>query len=116
MYEYHNPIDNGYKRMYLSKKKHNKIFPLWKVGRFESCDYFYKEGLVMMEKHLSVFGKCLLLLLFPIHVVLYGVADVKEHFKDFRRKIQHKKYGSFTSMVCWEKNNAYKYLIFSLKE
>lgn len=116
MYEYRSPIDGGYKQMYLSKKKHNKIFPLWKVRRFESCDYFYKEGSVKMEKHLSIVGKCLLLLLFPIHVVLFGVADIKEHYDDFRRQIQHKKYGSFTSLVCWKKDKAYEHLVSSLKD
>lgn len=115
-YVYQNPQENGFVRVFLSKKKHNKIFPLWKVGHFESCDYFYKEGAVMMEKHLSVIGKCFLLLLFPIYVVLYGVADIKEHYDHFRRQIQHKKYGSFTSMVYWKKDKAYEHLVSSLKD
>lgn len=40
----------------------------------------------------------------------------KKYYDDFRRQIQHKKYGSFTSLVCWKKSKEYEHLVSSLKD
>ena len=99
MYKYKNPINNGYKRFYLSKKAHNKLFPKRKINMFKKNEYYILEDKqIIIYSFLTLFGKLLTTIILPI-AILINLSDIKDTIYDYKRSLFQKKYGTFTSDI-----------------
>ena len=100
MYVYDDPIDNGYKRIYVSRKIHNGIFNekiTFKRCLFIKYVYYFSNNSLLIHKFTSKFGIFVVLLLFPLSVLIEGFGNIKEILIDYKRLLNEKKFGAFTT-------------------
>ena len=101
-YEYVCPTAQGYKRVYISRKDHNRIFPNRPI---KSCAvkylYFLKEDgehshFKMYLVH-RLWWKFIACLLYPIALLIYGLANFKEVNREYRDVLFELQIGSFSA-------------------
>lgn len=94
-YKYHSPLDKGYIRVKVSRSQHKAIFRARRIRLWSAPKYFYNGETVIVEHFTAgwylalVFIPCLL-----IGPLLYGIPQT---WKDLKRGIFQRKYGSFSS-------------------
>ena len=96
-YEYKNPEDEGYTKFSISNKDQNDIFKyrrsLWSVN----YEFYVKGNHIKMQKIPNIYGCVASTLLLPLGLLLEGLANYKETYKDMVLRVwQCKKYGSFS--------------------
>ena len=95
-YKYKDPVDNGYKKIFLSKKNHNAIFQKRKIDFFHHYDYYIKNDCFILHRTFNLKGKIALTFTLPIFIIL-NLSEAKETFIDYWKMLFSKKYGRFTS-------------------
>lgn len=97
-YNYKYTEQNGYKKIKVSKEIHNKLFKYGKRNNWK-CTYHYsvKDDSLFIEQHFSWLAIFLVFLCFPLHVILYGVSNIKEIWNESIECIPYyaKKRGTF---------------------
>ena len=105
-YKYECPTERGYVKFRISRKDQNRIFKyrkwIWSINH----DYYVKDNHIIMQKIPNVYGCIASTLLFPIGVLLEGLANTKKTYKDMiLRTWQCKKYGAFSSDDIYQRKN-----------
>ncbi|MGY9228331.1 hypothetical protein ACTM40_23685 [Citrobacter freundii] len=94
-YKYQSPLDNGYILIKVSRAQHKLIFRARRIRLWSAPKYFYNGETVIVE-HLT--ARWFLALVFiPILLIgpfLYGIPRT---WKDLKRELFQRKYGSFSS-------------------
>jgi hypothetical protein len=105
-YKYECPTVRGYVKFRISRKDQNRIFKyrkwIWSINH----DYYVKDKHIIMQKIPNIYGCIASTLLFPVGVLLEGLANTKETYKDMiLRTWQCKKYGAFSSDDIYQREN-----------
>lgn len=116
-YTYIDPLKENFKKFSVPKKEHNKIFKRFKLGFFQSAEYYYSEELKVIKiyKFENKIFVTLNIILFPFNVIFYGFSNFPEILKAYKKIIFQKKYGSFVQENIYSNNSAYQQLISFLK-
>lgn len=101
-YKYVDPIENGYKRINISRNNHNAVFTnrkrtLW-GDLVNTTEYYEDARSIKIQRVPSLFGKALICVLSPFLILYYGIGNA-ETYSDIKRVLFAKKYGAFTSEV-----------------
>jgi len=95
-YIYKNPLDQGYKQFYLTKKQHNKLFEQRKIKFYHKYEYYYNDNCILLHKFCNWKGILFNTIILPIIVLMEGLANIKETMYDYKSLCNQKKSGSFT--------------------
>ncbi len=101
-YQYKNPIENGYTRIYIPRKQWNKLYPHAKLHWSQYNEYYINENSLLVHKFYCIYVGYLNLLLFPCNLLVYGILNYKEVKLDTLKLLNQKKYGSFSSYTIWK--------------
>jgi hypothetical protein len=116
-YEYKNLIEDGYVRIYLTKKEHNIIFKNFRLKFFESAEYYHSDinGTIIIQKYISNLATLIEVILFPISLLFFGISNFKEIVKELKKLIYKKKYGSFQQETVYKRNPEYSKILLKIK-
>jgi hypothetical protein len=82
-YVYRSPLEDGFKRAYLPRKVHNRVFPRRKyhplMTRYE---YYTKGPHLRMDRFASIYVKILMVLLSPILILTMGIPNTYREMMD----------------------------------
>lgn len=94
-YKYINPTEKGFTRIKMSKKDIKKIFKRysWKC----SYEIYENEYLYLRHEFVKWYLKIIIIALYPISVLIYGLSNIKEINNDMYEMIFQKKTGDFIS-------------------
>jgi len=106
-YIYNNPLDQGYKQFYLTKKQHNKLFKHRKIKWHDKYEYYYNDNCILLHKFYNLKAIVLSTILLPIIVLIEGLANIKETMYDYKRLFNQKKIGSFSGDNIWSNTDMY---------
>jgi hypothetical protein len=96
-YKYTDPIDSGFTKFKLTKKQHNEIFPKRKIKWTNKYEYYYNERTIILHEFINWKTVLLVTILFPVIILLEGLMNIKESWKDFVKLYKQKESGSFVS-------------------
>tara|TARA_R110000803_G_scaffold5230_5_gene17342 strand:+ start:2006 stop:2386 length:381 start_codon:yes stop_codon:yes gene_type:complete len=97
-YEYKDLELEGYTKFSISKRDQNKIFRHRKAKVLISYEYYVKGPHIVLQAMPNVAGCIVSTILLPIGILLEGVRNYKEVYRDMVLKTwQCKKYGAFSS-------------------
>jgi hypothetical protein len=106
-YKYVNPIDKGYIRFKLTKKQHNEIFKNRKLKWNGKSEYYYNENQIIIHTFTNWKAILLTTILFPIFILLHGITNIKEIWKELLELYNQKETGSFVSDFVPKNSNTY---------
>lgn len=96
-YEYKNPEENGYIKFSISNKEQNEIFKYRKSKWSYNYEFYANDSHIIMYQIPNTLGCIACTFLFPIALILEGLSNYKEVYKDMiLRTWQCKKYGAFS--------------------
>ena len=105
-YEYNCPTDDGYEQFKISRKEQNRIFKYRKAVWSCNYEFYIKDKTILMYKIPNLFGCIVSTLLFPLGLLLEGLANYKETYRDMIVKVWYcKKYGNFSSDAIYKRDN-----------
>lgn len=116
MYKYESPLDKGYKRFYLTTKEHNNFFPNRRKTWVNKFEYYISGSNIELHKFLSFRAICFNLIIFPLVVIIEGLGNFKEICRDYRKMLDEKKYGYFSSDYVSSKAGIYIKIKDALKD
>ena len=98
-YKYKDPLENGYKKIKVSKALHNSVFKhrqrtLWK-DLFEKHEYYANDWCVRVEVMPTLLAKVIVVVTFPIILLIHGVANFRELKDEVYRFCNPRKTGEF---------------------
>lgn len=101
-YKYECPSTRGYKKVRLTRVEHKRLFhnrPLRWHNRYE---YYIRDSDFLIRRFTGIFAVFLIVLMSPVIVLFYGLANIKETFDELKRIVMQKKYGAFSSDVIFK--------------
>jgi len=107
-YIYKDPRDRGFTRFKLTKKQHNIIFKHRSRTWRNKFEYYYDDKQIIMHQFFNPLLGIVAVVFFPIIVLMTGVLNIKEAFKEVKHGLNQKKYGSFCSDCVWSDTEPYK--------
>lgn len=98
-YKYKDPLENGYKKITVSKALHNSVFKyrqrsLWK-NLFTKYEYYANDWCIQVEVLPTLFAKVIVIVTFPVTLLVHGIANFTEIKDEVYRFCNPKKTGSF---------------------
>ena len=97
-YEYECPTERGYEKFKISRKDQNRIFKYRKCVWSINYEYYVKDKHIIMQQIPNVWGCIASTLLFPLGLLLEGLANGKDTYKQMIIRVwKAKKYGAFSS-------------------
>ena len=93
-YEYVDPRTQGWRRVRLSRADHNRIFSKRQVRWFNRYEYFMKDGEFLMHRFITWPAVGLSLLVFPVMLLVHGVAN-RDLWREYADLMRQKKTGNF---------------------
>jgi hypothetical protein len=101
-YKYVRPLGVLYK---MSVRQWNKSFAYRGRGTIAEC-YVTDEKITVFFMP-ALWARALLLMLYPIIIIIEGVANAKNTHCELARNINARKYGAFSSDVVWNSSDGY---------
>lgn len=102
-YKYVNQQSQGLTKIKVTQENHNKVFTYRKRTFFKSIfwkyEYFADDKKIRVENIPTVLTKILVIMLFPLHLILYGISNYKDVLIDTKKLLNARKYGAFTSDI-----------------
>lgn len=100
-YTYINPVEQGYVRIPVTRKKHNKLFKLRQKRIGAKVEYYYnEENKILIVQYLtSNIAKAILIPVMLIPSIL--MRGIPETFKDIADVIYERKRGKFVEEKCF---------------
>lgn len=100
VYKYQPPEDSGYTKVNIPKSLHNSIFKYRQRTLFKSLfvkyEYYYNHWNIKVQVLPTFFAKVVATLSVPILLVLHGLSNYKDVFREVCRIWNPKKTGSFS--------------------
>lgn len=108
-YEYRDPLANGYTLTRITRGQLKSIGIGHGRGSWlvKADVYWHPEQGYQIEYVARLTGKILLTLFLPVAIVLFGLFNIKDTMRDYRRSMQQRKYGSFTSDQVFPREEKY---------
>lgn len=101
-YEYKDPADFGMKKVSISRKLHNEIFPKRKVKWGQRYEYYIDDDKLTMQRLTSFLGKSYIIIIAPLGIILYGAIT---YFKEASDVFNEKKKGAFVKETIFKGRN-----------
>lgn len=99
-YEYKKPEDNGYTKINIPKSLHNSVFTYRKRTLLKSLfvrwEYYKNDWNIRAQVLPTILTKVLTVLFVPLILIMQGVGNYKDVFRDVYRTCNPKKTGSFS--------------------
>lgn len=114
-YKYINPIGQGYTKFKLTKKQHNKIFKNRKIKWNSKIEYYYNDNQIIIHRFTNRKAILLTTILLPVFVLLHGITNIKEIWKELLELYNQKETGSFVSDHIWKKESRYEQIMDIIK-
>jgi hypothetical protein len=103
-YKYKDLTKCGYEKFSISNKDQNRLFKYRKASWHTRYEFYVKDSHAVMHQLPSLPACIASTLLFPLGVLLEGIANYKEVYKGMvLQSWQCKKYGSFCSDTIFKK-------------
>ena len=115
-YIYKNPLDEGYKQFYLTKKQNNKIFKNRQIKLCNKYEYYYNDNCILVHKFCNWKGIIANTILLPIVILVEGIGDFKEIMIEYKELYNQKKCGSFIQDNIYKDSNLFNEVIKVIKE
>ena len=115
-YVYKNPEDLGAKRVYLTKRQHNKLFEHRQIHWAQRYEYYLSDKKFEMQRFTSLPAMILSLVLFVPGVIFYGPANIKEILSDYKKLLNEKKYGRFSGDDIWVTSDGFSEIVDALNK
>lgn len=98
---------NGYRKVFISKSDHNRIFKYRQIKWHHKYEYFLNDNNdhFVMIRLTSFLGKILDTSIYPITVLIHGITRIKEVNREIYEIWNEKKTGTFS---CDDANKNYK--------
>lgn len=106
-YQYFNPLKNGYQKIFITEKEHNKLFPNRTIRWFDHYDYYLNEKTITMECSYNNFFILFATMFLPI-AILFNLQDSKNTIKDYKKLFKQKETGFFTFDTIFSTNSKYE--------
>jgi hypothetical protein len=94
-YTYKDPLKIGYKQFKLTKKQHNKLFKYRQIKWQDKYEYYYNDKEVILHKFYNWKVIVLQIVFLPIIILLNGLINIKETWKDTIKLFKQKETGYF---------------------
>ena len=107
-YKYTSPLDDGYKQIFLTKNQHNRLFLYRKMRWCDRYEYYINDEKLIVHRFVNVFGIIVMTLLFPVSIFNAGFQNAKDVSLELKHMYSQKKYGVFSSDVCYKGSNTYE--------
>jgi hypothetical protein len=115
-YKYTDPVDSGFTKFKLTKKQHNEIFPKRKIKWTDRYEYFYNKHSILLHKFASWKAVLLSTILLPLIILLEGIANIKDIWREIVGLYKQKELGKFVPERIWKKeNNKYQQVMDIIK-
>ena len=92
-FKYKSPTEDGYKKIKLTKKQHNKLFKYRQMIWYDKYDYYLKGDNIIIERTNNILFKIVLTLAAPFLIIVEGFKVV---IPEYIREIKGKKIGAHT--------------------
>lgn len=101
-YKYKRPEGKLYK---VPMYKWSKVFSKRGTSIFITSEVYVSEDIAVIHYVVNLKGKAVLWLLSPL-IIIYGTLceGLKVSLKEFHRAVNAKRYGTFSSDICWKSN------------
>lgn len=115
-YEYKYTKENGYKRVYPSRRLIKQTLPNRTLHWTKSLHFLVSDSEIVIETHLSYKAAVLNFLLFPVAIFIYGLSRTKEVWKDTMETLpcNAKKVGCFSVDCIKRGSGEYSLFLFRL--
>lgn len=114
-YKYIDPISMGYFQFKLTKKQHNDLFKYRKIRWFDRYEYYYNENSIILHKFVNKKTVLMFTLWLPIFMILGGMMNAKEIWKELMGLYRQKENGSFSSDSIPKNSSKYEQLMSIIK-
>lgn len=95
-YVYTSPVENGYVRIKLTRKEHEKIFKR-KPSRITKREYYKRNNEILVHYFDPLWIVVLNIILYPFLLLMCGLSNIKELNRDIGRSFNQKQGGHFYS-------------------
>lgn len=110
-YEYKDPSANGYRRVRLSKADHCRLFPARPMKWHNRFEYYLRDTDFLVHRFVGRTAVAISIALFPLSLLIYGVANFKEVWREHVRLVSQKKYGSFSGDQVWARSDSFSEIV-----
>jgi len=94
-YKYEDPLQNGYKKVYLSKDDYNRLFKRRQIRWYQSCDYYLKDDAFEIHKAYNYLFILIATISLPF-LCLLSLIECKETLLNYKNLYRQKKLGNFS--------------------
>lgn len=94
-YQYKNPLDHGYRKIFFTKKQHNELFSKRRIRWFDKYDYYINRDHFIMECSYNTLFIIFATIALPF-VCLLSLINIKEILKEYTRLYKQKEKGNFS--------------------
>lgn len=115
-YEYKDPCARGYLRVKLSRADHNRLFPRRRISWQHRFEYYLSDTDFLMHRFASYQVVVLSLVIFPVSLIFYGLANFKEVLREHASLISPKKYGGFSADQVWSRSDSFAEIVKAAKD
>lgn len=112
-YEYKNPVELGYRKVKISKKTHNVLFPNRKAVWIKRFEYYVKDSDFLIHQFDSYKAIFLNIIAFPLVGLMQGFFNTGV-IREYKRMIFPKKNGAFVEQKIWASSPKYHEIINNL--
>ncbi len=107
-YTYKDPLKNGYKKVKLTKKQHNKLLPNTKIKWSERYEYYISDDAFITHRFAGILWKILITITLPLWVLFHGIENFKELMNEYLDLFKEKKVGNFLERRALAGTDRYK--------
>ena len=107
-YKYSDPTERGYIQFKLSKEEHNSLFKYRKIRWLDKYIYYYNDQGIKIHKFINKKGVIVATLSLPIAILIEGLGNYKEIWKELLSLYNQKNSGSFVSDFIDKNSNIYR--------
>lgn len=93
-YKYKNPVDQGFKKVRVSRKQFKEILPKKQNNIFLKKEFYINEHCVLVENSYSLLGRVLIFVLIPATALMEGLVEfrLKDELNQVFRQKEKGKY------------------------
>lgn len=114
-YTYVDPVERGFTKFKLSRKQHHSLIKNRKLTKWEKCDYYYNDSIILVHKYFSMKTIIIITIMFPILVLIQGLGKIKESWDDYLELFNQKEKGKHSSFTIHKNHKAYDLILNEIK-
>ena len=107
-YVYKVPEEHGYTRVYLTKEQHKEVLDKRPLSWAINYEYYISKDKILVEQYASKPAIALVVLMYPIHVLMAGLGNIKELHQEYSDIFHQRERGKFLADEAWCSSDFYK--------